>query len=199
MKIEENKKIKTMKSRKRKYAEDDDRQTILIRYRIPKHTYERIKATCKQNLIKPNEFINDLLEDYHTDIIEIWSSEDLIKSLDELSGDFKTYFNEKCQTFIDNGITSIEEFQMELSKSVQYVHSGEEFIDGNLRVREIIYKTIKEYSAIFNRSINAELLIRIDRKLNSQTFNIESEKKIMKLIIFKAIADGFIQDIKGKI
>jgi len=186
-----------MKSKRRKYAEDDDRQTILFRYRIPKHTYELIKKRSKEQLIKPNEFIHNILEDYHTETIGIWSNENLNDSLSNLSSGFCEYFKSQSKIFIEQGIVGIEELQMELSKSVQYVTSEEEFVDGNIRVREIIYKTIKEYSALFNRSINAELLIRIDHSLHGKKLDLEKERENMKIIIFKIISDGFIDKIKN--
>lgn len=197
--IAEDKNKIMVKGRKRKYADEDDRQTVLIRYRLPKNLFEKIKYLARENLAKPNAIINNILESYHNEILDIWSKEDLENSLDELISEFSSYFKEQCDVFISSGIQSIEEQQMELSKATQFVTSGNEFIDGNIRVREVIFKTIKEYSLIFNRSINAELILRIERNFAKKPFLVEDERSIMKIIIFKVIADGYLDKLKIKL
>lgn len=197
--IREDENKTTMKGRKRKYAEEDDRQTILFRYRLPKRLFEQVKTEARKKFIKPNALIHDILEIYHREILGIWAKEDLEHSLEEVLADFSVFFKEQYNLFVQSGIQSIEEQQMELSRRTQFVMSDEEFIDGNIRVREVIFKTIKEYSLIFNRSINAELILRIERNLTQKPFFIEEERNIMRIIIFKVISDGFIERLKGKI
>lgn len=165
----------------------------LIRYRIPEETSIRIKNSANTLKLDFRDEMVRRLCVYFLKSREAAPDDDQLAIIDEVAEEFRLSM-EECKNLLSReSENSLVKYMTASMYNVSFQKSEENVTVGNLHIDTIIFNDIKLTAQLHKRSVNAEIISRLQRSLNMDYPDREEAEKIRKLQVMIILSEAFIQ------
>ncbi|MCK8417589.1 hypothetical protein [Erwinia amylovora] len=165
----------------------------LVRYRIPEEISMRIKNSA--NTLKL-DFRDEIIRRLCVFFIKTREVDPELNQhiiMDEMAKEFLMSVDECKKFYTQQNENSLIKFMTASMYNVSFQRSDENVTVGNLHIDTIIFNDIKLTAQLHKRSVNAEIISRLDRSLNLDYPDKDEVERITKLQLLLILSESFIQ------
>ena len=165
----------------------------LVRYRIPEEIALRIKDHARTIKLDFRDELVRRLGVYFIENRKVSPDTDRKIIMDEVAKEFLISV-EDCNNLLDqNNENSLIRFMTASMYNVSFQRQDEEVVVGNVHIDTVIFNDIKLTAQLNKRSVNAEIISRLERSLNGEYPDKEEVDKIRKLQLLLILSESFIK------
>ncbi|MCH9408630.1 Arc family DNA-binding protein [Pantoea agglomerans] len=165
----------------------------LVRYRLPEEIVIRIKNHSSTIKLEFHEEIIRRLCVYFLKCRDVSPDKDRSRIVKEVAEEFQCSV-EDCNNVMDReNENSLIKFMTASMYNVSFQRTDEKVFAGNLQLDTVIFNDIKLTAQLHKRSVNAEIISRLERSLNLEYPEKEEVERIKKLQLLLILSESFIQ------
>lgn len=166
----------------------------LVRYRIPEEISLRIKKSAEMLKVNFNfEMIRRLCV-YFLKTREAAPASNELEIMNEVVKEFIDSVEESRNKLSQHHENTLVKFMTASMYNVSFVKADDTVTVGNFQIDTIIFNDIKLTAQLYKRSVNSEIVARLERSLNLEYPNKEEVEKIKKLQFLLLLNESFIKE-----
>lgn len=165
----------------------------LVRYRIPEEISIRIKNSAHTASLDFRDEMVRRLCVYFIKNRELEEETNHRTIMDEVAKEFLISVDECKNILNQQNENSLVKFMTASMYNVSFQRSDEKVTVGNFHIDTIIFNDIKITAQLHKRSVNAEIISRLERSLNMEYPKKEEVVKIRKLQMLLILSESCIQ------
>ena len=165
----------------------------LVRYRLPEEVALRIKHSASTLKLTFNYEIIRRLCVFFLKTHESKNAKSEFKVMDEVASEFLQSIELSKEKLNQNHENNLIRFLTASMHNVSFQKSDSNVTVGNFHIDTIIFNDIKLTAQLHKRSVNSEIISRLERSLNLEYPNEKEIEKIRKLQLLLLLTESYIQ------
>jgi len=165
----------------------------LVRYRLPEEVALRIKHSASTLKLTFNYEIIRRLCVFFLKTHESKNAKCEFRIMDEVASEFLQSIELSKEKLNQNHENNLIRFLTASMHNVSFQKSDSNVTVGNFHIDTIIFNDIKLTAQLHKRSVNSEIISRLERSLNLEYPNEKEIEKIRKLQLLLLLTESYIQ------